>query len=106
MVFSWKLDIAGARNMLGQISPTLNVDGYVFGAVNDQRGYLDCWNDTTDIDLAIHAHECGNRGRASAKPLEPAHPLLCGRVIRERGREQRQGAARAPGLIDIAKECC
>jgi hypothetical protein len=31
MVFSWKLDIARTRNVLGKIASALNVDGDVFG---------------------------------------------------------------------------
>ena len=35
VVFSRKLDIARAGNVLGQITSTLHVDGHVFGSMDD-----------------------------------------------------------------------
>src|ERR1700738_2540707 len=104
MVLSWKLDIARTGNVLGEIASTLHVDSHIFQAVNDEGRHPDRRNDTTDIDLAVHAHECGNGCRAGAEPREPSPPLLCGRVIHQGGREKGQGETGTPSLIDTSKK--
>ena len=104
VVFSRKLDIARAGNVLGQITSTLDVDGHVFGSMDDKRRHPDRWQDTGNIDLAVHAHEGGSSGRACAKPLKPAPPALKGRIIGARWRKVGQAATGAPGLIGIAEK--
>ena len=104
VIFSRKLDIARAGNVLGEITSTLDVDGHVFGSMDDKRRHPDRREDIADIDLAVHAHEGGSSGRACAKPLKPAPPALEGRIIRARGREEGQAATGTPGLIDIAEK--
>ncbi len=41
VVFSRKLDIARAGNVLGEITSTLHVDGHVFGSMDDERRHPD-----------------------------------------------------------------
>jgi hypothetical protein len=106
MVSSWKLDIARAWNVLGEITSTLHVDGHVFGPVDDKGGHPDRGDNVTDVDLAVHPHEGGDGGRAGAKSLEAPPPFLGDWIIRERGREKGQAGTAAPSLINIAEKLC
>src|SRR5262249_8157677 len=62
VVGPWQFEIAGARNVLCEIAPTLHVDGHIFSSVDDQGRHSDRGYDPADIDLAVHAHQGGRGG--------------------------------------------
>jgi hypothetical protein len=98
VVASRQLDIACARNVLGQEASPLHGDVQVSCSVDNEGGHPDRRKDIADIDLGIHAHKGGRGGRARAKPFEPAPPALEGWIIRARGRELGQAAAGTPSM--------
>src|ERR1700730_17105807 len=67
-------------------------------------GTRNCRQNTADVDLAVHTHERGYRGGASAQPLVASPPALEGRVICARRRKSLHASASTPGLFDIAGE--
>jgi hypothetical protein len=89
MILTWKLNITGVWNFLGEISSPLHVDGYVFGTMNDEGGHPDRRDDVSDIDLTVHPHEISSSRRAGPKPLEPTHPLLRSWIIHQGRRKKR-----------------
>ena len=75
-------------------------------AMFDKRGHPYGWQDITNIDLTVHAHEFGRCGGARPKALKSAHPLLGGRIVGKGGKKDGDTAARSPSLINICKELC
>jgi hypothetical protein len=78
VILARKFDIARAGNVLGKIASTIDVDGHVFGAMDDESGHPYRRNDIADVDLAVHAHESFGGGWARAEALEPSPPALEG----------------------------
>src|SRR4029077_16922667 len=70
----------------------------------DKSGHPDRRHDIADVDLPIHAHEVGDRGRACAKSLVPAPPTLEGWIVLARGRKIRQTRAAPPALVNILEK--
>ena len=83
MVLSRKLDIASVGNVLGKITSTFHVDGYISLSMDDKRRHPDCRDDVADVYLTVHLHECGDRSRAGTKSLKATPPFLGDRIVRK-----------------------
>jgi len=103
MIVSGQLEQSCSRNVLGKKASAFYLDELIPRAVDDLGWHADRGQNIADIDLAVHPHELRGSSRARAKSLEPAPPLLQGRIVLTRRREPRQTLATAPDLIDISE---
>lgn len=84
-----KLDELGARDALGEIPPSVDVDPTIAGVVQNERWHADRGKDVPDVDLDVHPIENLRRSRADALPDQPCESglLLVGRGGHARSRD-------------------
>ena len=54
MIVAGQLDIFGANDIVGKISPGLDGSGAVAGPMDDQCRHSDCWQNLARINLGVH----------------------------------------------------
>ena len=74
VVVACELDVARARDLLGDVAPLLDLHVEISGAVQHERRAADAREQLTDVRLRVHQDQVARAGRAqprAAAPLEP-----------------------------------
>ena len=98
----FQLDIAGSRDVLGQVTRVAWVPGAVTGSVHDQRRDADTGQCVAHVEVGRGIQEDTGFARARRQALQAREPRRERRVIGHRGRQHRKpGAVVSPQAATV-----